>query len=111
MNTAIMGEDPADAPVDVLMAGSPEGTILGVVEQFYLMQDQGMTEEFSVKTLNEMHAAMVSIVGENLPQMGHAATLLQYLRHIVDTLHGHGLPISDSYLIDAIQEIKSHYRR
>jgi hypothetical protein len=102
--------DPSDLPAEILMA-LPEATVLRVVEQFYTMLDQGATEEFAIKTLNEMHAALLAAAGEDLPQIGRAATLFQYVRHIVDALHGHGGPISDAFLIDAIQEIKSYYKR
>ena len=105
------GQDPMDVPTEMLMMGSTETTILTICEQFYTMLDQGCTEEFAVKTLNDMHASMLSMAGEHLPQIERAATLFQYVRHCVDTLHGHGAPITDAYLIDAIQEIKSYYKR
>jgi N-acyl-D-aspartate/D-glutamate deacylase len=107
----VTGQDPMDVPTEMLMAGSTEASILTICEQFYTMRDQGSTEEFAVKTMNEIHASLLSVAGEHLPQLERASTFFQYLRHYVDTLHGHGAPITDAYLIDAIQEIKSHYKR
>lgn len=111
MMAQMTGQDPMDVPMDMLMMGSTEASILTICEQFYTMRDQGLTEEFAVKTLNEMHASMLSMAGEHLPQLERASTLFQYVRHYVDTLHSHGAPITDAYLIDAIQEIKSYYKR
>lgn len=95
----------------MLLRGAPEATILRVVEQFLTMRDQGATEEFAVKTLNQMHSAMLSMAGEDISVLQGASTLFQYVRHLVDALHSHGGPITDHFLIDALQEIKSHYKR
>ena len=54
---------------------------------------------------------MLTMAGEDLSELRQASTLFQYVRHIVDALHSHGGPISDHFLIDAIQEVKSHYKR
>lgn len=109
--TEMMGFDPREFLGEELMQAAPEATILRVVEQFLSMQDRGATEEFAVKTLNQLHSAALTMAGENLKELQHASTLYQYIRHLVDTLHGHGGPISDHFLIDAIQEVKSHYKR
>jgi len=111
MMAQITGVVPSEMPAEMLMQGAPEATVLRVVEQFLIMKDQGATDEFAVKTLNQMHAAALSMAGEVLSRMGRAASLFQYLRHIVDAIHGHGGEISDEFLIDAIQEIKSFYKR
>ena len=50
------------------------------------------------------------MAGEDLTQLERAATLHEYVRHMIDTLHGHG-EITDDFLIDAIQEVKSFYKR
>lgn len=109
--TEAMGFDPREFSGAELMQGAPEGTVLRVVEQFLSMRDQGATEEFAVKTLNQLHSAALSNVGEDLSELRRASTLFQYVRHIVDALHSHGSPISDHFLIDAIQEVKSFYKR
>lgn len=111
MMAQMMGAVPSEMPAEMLMQGAPEATVVRVVEQFLTMQDQGATEEFAVKTLNQMHGAALSVAGENLNQIGAGASLFQYVRHIVGTLHGHGAEISDEFLVDAIQEVKSFYRR
>ena len=100
-----------DVPTEMLMTASAEASILTICEQFYTMRDQGLTEEFAIKTLNEVHASLLSVAGAELPQIGHAATLFQYLRHYADALRGDTAPITDAYLIDAIQQIKSYYKR
>lgn len=107
-----MDLDTEDISGDELLAvGVPEATILSVVEQFLSMRDQGSTEEFAVMALNQIHSAALTGGGEVLTELQHASTLFQYVRHIVDTLHGHGEPISDHFLIGAIQEVKSYYKR
>ena len=90
MMAMMTGENPSTIPAEMLMQGSPEATVLRIVEQFYTMRDQGATEEFAVKNLNKMHASLLSIAGENLPQMGRAATLYEYARHVTTALHAHG---------------------
>ena len=111
MMARIMGVNPSEMPAEMLLQTAPEATVLRVVEQFLTMKDQGATDEFAVKTLNQMHATLLSAAGEELSQMERAASLFQYVRHIVDSIHGHGGNISDEFLIDAIQEIKSFYKR
>jgi len=111
MMATAMGVDPQEMSADMLMQGAPEATIVRVVEQFLTMRDQGATQEFAVKTLNQIHSAMLSVVDEDLSELQRASTLFQYVRHIVDALHSHGDPISDHFLIDAIQEVKSYYKR
>src|SRR5437867_13211629 len=96
----ISGVVPSEMPAEMLMQGAPEATILRVIEQFLTMKDQGATDEFAVKTLNQMHAAALSIGGEELSCMQGARSLFQYLRHIVDAIHAHGGEISDEFLID-----------
>src|SRR5947199_3317382 len=83
MMAQITGVVPSEMPAEMLMQGAPEATVLRVVEQFLIMKDQGATDEFAVKTLNQMHAAALSMAGEVLSRMGRAASLFQYLRHIV----------------------------
>ncbi len=102
---------PSDISAEVLMQGAPEATVLAIVEQFYRLRDQGATEEFAVKTLNEAHASLLATAGEKLPQLAHGATLFQYARHATTVLHGHGAGYPDKFLIDAIQEVKSFYKR
>lgn len=113
MMARLTGIDPNEISGEELMQGAPEATILRVVEQFLSMRDQGATEEFAVKTLNQMHASVLSLVGESLSELQQASTLFQYLRHVMDELHseGGGGVITDHFLIDAIQMIKSHYKR
>lgn len=111
MMATMMGVDPEEMSGEMLMQGAAEASILRIVEQFLTMQDQGASEEFAVKTLNQMHASMLSIAGESLAELQRASTLFQYVRHFVDAVHGHGSPISDHFLIDAIQEVKSFYKR
>ena len=111
MMASMMGVDPQEMSGEMLMQGAPEATILRVVEQFLTMRDQGATEEFAVKTLNQMHSAMLSMAGEDLSELQRASTLFQYIRHVIDAVHNHGGPISDHFLIDAIQEVKSYYKR
>lgn len=111
MMAMMMGVDPKDMSGETLMQGAAEATIPRVVEQFLTMRDQGATEEFAVKTLNQMHSAVLSMAGEDLSELQRASTLFEYVRHVVDAMHSHGGPISDHFLIDAIQEVESHYKR
>ena len=111
MQAMMIEEDISAIPAELLMQGMPEATVLSIVEQFYTLRDQGATDEFAVKTLNEMHASLLSMAGEDLPKLGHAATLYQYARHVTTVLHGHGLGYADEFLIDAIQQVKDFYKR
>lgn len=106
----VFGDSPKDIPAEMLLQGAPEATVLRVVEQFYQLKDRGTTDEFALKTLNQMHASLLSMAGEKLSELQSATSLFQYVRHIVDALHGHG-EISDHSLIDTIQEIKEFYKR
>jgi hypothetical protein len=99
----IWGFDPREITGEMLMQGAPEATVLRVVEQFLMMQDQGATEEFAVKTLNQMHSEVLSMAGKKLTQIRQASTPFQYIRHIMDELHNHGGLISDHFLNDANQ--------
>ena len=110
MMAMMTGTAPQEIPPEMLMQGAPEATVLRVMEQFLQMKDQGATDEFAVKNLNQMHSAALSMAGEDLTQLGGAASLYEYVRHMIDTLHGHG-EITDEFLIDAIQEVKSFYKR
>jgi hypothetical protein len=111
MMLRMTGTTPEELTPEMLMqGGAPELTVLRVVEQFFQMKDQGATTDFAVKTLNQMHAAALSIADEDLTQLRRAASLFEYVRHIIDTLHGHA-GITDEFLIDAIQEVKSFYKR
>ena len=111
MMALMMGLDPHDLPREMLMQGAPEASILRIVEQFLVMRDQGATEDFAVKTLNHMHASMLSMAGGTLPELHHTSTLFQYVRHFVDTVHGQENPMSDRTMIHNIQEMKHFYSR
>jgi len=113
MMASSMGINPQDISGQTLIQGAPEATILRIIEQFLMMQDRGATEEFAVKTLNQMHSAVLEIAGEDLTVLQRASTLFQYVRHAIDVLHSNEgwCQISDHMIIDAIQDIKSYYKR
>ena len=111
MMAAMEGIDPTAIPPEALMQGAPEATLFRVVEQFLQMKDQGATDEFAVQTLNEMHSSLLATAGESLPILPAGATLYHYVRHNLDCLHGHGGGITDQFVVNAIQEVKSFYKR
>ena len=53
----MMGFDPRELSGEELFQGAPEATVMRVVEQFLSIRELGATEEFAVKTLNQMHSA------------------------------------------------------
>ncbi len=105
------GESPAELFAAMPMESYPEATVLGIMEQFYILRHQGASQELAVRTLSELHASMLSTLGETFPLIGRPATLYEYLRHATEILHGHGGGYADNYLIDAITEIKALYNR
>ena len=82
-----------------------------IVEQFYILREQGMTDEATIKALNETQAATLSLVGQNLPLIGHPATLFEYVRHFMDSQFPHDDHISNASLRDAIEIVTNHYHR
>ena len=70
-----------------------------------------MTDVATIKALNETQAATLSLVGQNLPLIGHPATLFEYVRHFMDSQFPHDGHISDASLGDAIEIVMNHYHR
>ena len=107
----LTGQDPTDVPIEMLMTGSIEAGILSICEQHFDLVDQGFTEESAVRKLNEIHTLLLSQAGEHLPQLKYTPKLLHYLRHYVDSVHGHGAPVSDVFLVDAKWMVQKYYGR
>jgi hypothetical protein len=110
-----VGADSIGGPIDELptdlLLSTADSAVLLIVEQFYILREQGMTDELAIKTLNEAQATTLYLVGQNLPLIDHPATLFEYVRHFIDSQFAHGEPISDASLRDAIEMVTNHYNR
>ena len=110
VGAASIGGPIDELPADLLLS-TADAAVLLIVEQFYILREQGMTDEAAIKALNETQAATLSLVGQNLPLIGHPATLFEYVRHFMDSQFPHDDHISNASLRDAIEIVTNHYHR
>jgi hypothetical protein len=106
----LTGISPTEMSPEELLMGSPESTILRVVEQYLQLRDRKFTHEFSIKTLNLGHTAILSGIGAELEQIPRDATLFQYTRFITTVFHGPGA-MTDDAIIDSIERVRHFYKR
>lgn len=97
-------------PIEVLKQ-TCEFSILIITEQYHGLLDGCGDEATSIELLNKMHADNLSLGGLKLPVMDPPFTLRRYVRHYLDAGFNYGAPMSDPFIVDAIQMIEAFYKR
>jgi hypothetical protein len=84
---------------EYMLMGLPEATIVTIVETYWQLNNQGLSEKEILETI-ENHRASFGDVGTLPSQL----TLFNYIKYRLRLEHSHGAPISDNFIEEAIKE-------
>ena len=96
---------------DSMVMMSVESGIMRIVEQYLTGVESGARDEEVLPFLNQTHALLFSKVGQRLPIMQPPFTLLRYAHHFVEHTNRDGMPIDESFIPIAVDEIYAFYGR
>ena len=92
---------------EILLMGLPEGTIVSIVETYWLMKHQTKASEREILEAIERHRQ--TLFPESGPMPSHL-TLSNYIKYRLYIEHSHGVPISNKFIEDAIEAANKAYR-
>jgi hypothetical protein len=95
-----------DFPEIVLM-GLPEGTIVSIVETFWMMKGQTNASDKEILEAIERHRKTLFPESGSMPS---PLTLSNYIKYRLVVEHPHGVPISNEFVDDAIEAANKAYQ-
>jgi hypothetical protein len=101
--------DAVDGMADIAVTGTPEGTIVTIVETYLGMKKQGLTDSQAFGLIEEFRTKMYTLIeGSGSMRragiMPSAPTLRSYIRYRVSLEHSDGAPVSDESMDTSIRE-------
>ena len=95
-----------DFPEIVLM-GLPEGTIVSIVETFWMMKGQTSASDKEILEAIERHRKILFPESGSMPS---PLTLSNYIKYRLIVEHSHSVPISNKFIDDAIETANKAYQ-
>jgi hypothetical protein len=97
-----------DLPEMVLM-GLPEGTIVSIVETYWMWKFKANSSDKEILEVIELHRS-TQIPNPERTTMPSPLTLSNYIKYRINIEHSHGVPISNKFIDDAIEAANKAYR-
>jgi len=95
-----------DFPEIVLM-GLPEGTIVSIVETFWMMKSQTNASDKEILDAIERHRKTLFPESGQMPS---SLTLSNYIKYRLNIEHSQGVPISNEFIDECIRKANEAYR-
>jgi len=95
-----------DFPEMVLM-GLPEGTIVSIVETFWMMKSQTNASDKAMLEAIERHRKTLFPESGRMPS---PLTLSNYIKYRLNIEHSQGVPISNEFIDECIKKANAAYR-
>ena len=92
---------------EIILLGLPEGTIVSIVETFWMMKGQTNASDREILEAIERHRK--TLFPESGP-MPSPLTLSNYFKYRLIVEHSHGASISDKFIDDAIEVASKAYQ-
>lgn len=92
---------------EMMLMGLPEGTIVSIVEVYWMMRNQAKGSDKEIFQAIESHRAPLSSEKTTMPS---PLTLSNYVKYRLKIDHSDGVPISDKIIETAIEEANKAYR-
>jgi len=87
--------------------GLPEGTIVSIVETFWVMKSQTNASDKEILEAIERHRKTLFPESDSVPS---PLTLSNYIKHRLNVEHLHGVPISNKFVDECIRKANEAYR-
>ena len=92
---------------EIVLLGLPEGTIVSIVESYWMMKD--MTTKSDKDILEAIEHHRKTLFPESGP-MPSPLTLSNYVKYRLNVEHSHGVPISNEFIDNCIKKANEAYR-
>jgi hypothetical protein len=92
---------------EVVLIGLPEGTIVSIVETFWMMKNQTNFSDKEILETIERHRKTL------YPESGHMPSplsLSNYIKYRLNIEHSQGVPISDEFIDECVKKANEAYR-
>ena len=97
-----------DIPEMVLM-GLPEGTIVSIVETYWMMKFKASSSDKEILELIELHRS-TQVPNPEGTTMPSPLTVSNYIKYRLHIEHSHGVPISNEFVDECIKKAYEAYR-
>lgn len=92
---------------EIVLLGLPEGTIISIVESYWMMK--AMTTKSDKEILEAIEHYRKTLFPES-GRMPSPLTLSSYIKYRLNVEHSHGVPISNEFIEDCIKKANEAYR-